>query len=203
MARYNVRHSDSEEPRVSKWSGGTTTELFISPKDSVYADRDFDWRLSTATVDVEESEFTSLSDYNRIIMTFKGNLRLSHNQGEWQELPELTTHAFDGADETIAQGKVTDFNLMLRKGVCTGEVLPYRMNQGDTTFLNERVVVGLKQCKAILIYCYFGALSVSMENNDFHKVEKGVAVIVEGDFSEVNWELTANTNVLAAIAVVR
>ena len=37
---------------TSKWSGGSTTELFIWPKDASYAERRFNIRISTATVDV-------------------------------------------------------------------------------------------------------------------------------------------------------
>ena len=45
---------------TSKWSGGSTTELFIWPKDASYAERRFNIRISTATVDVESSTFTRL-----------------------------------------------------------------------------------------------------------------------------------------------
>ena len=37
-----------------------------------YQSRDFLWRLSSATVELEESTFTSLPDFDRIIPTLKG-----------------------------------------------------------------------------------------------------------------------------------
>ena len=55
--------------RVSSWSGGTTTELSIAPENGNYQSRDFLWRLSSATVELEESTFTSLPDFDRIILT--------------------------------------------------------------------------------------------------------------------------------------
>jgi environmental stress-induced protein Ves len=45
----------SNPQNTAKWSGGETTELFISPEGSSYKKRDFDFRLSTATVEVNQS----------------------------------------------------------------------------------------------------------------------------------------------------
>ena len=38
-------------PRVSHWSGGQTAEIALWPPQSSYADRNFLWRLSSATVE--------------------------------------------------------------------------------------------------------------------------------------------------------
>ena len=50
----------AESFTTSPWNGGSTTELFIYPMTSKYTSRNFHFRLSTATVNVEESTFTSL-----------------------------------------------------------------------------------------------------------------------------------------------
>ena len=49
-----------------------TTELSIAPENGNYQSRDFLWRLSSATVELEESTFTSLPDFDRIILTLEG-----------------------------------------------------------------------------------------------------------------------------------
>ena len=54
----NLLHNRQEQFVVSQWTGGKTTQLAISPKEAVYADREFLWRLSSATVELEESDFT-------------------------------------------------------------------------------------------------------------------------------------------------
>ena len=108
--------------RVSSWSGGTTTELSIAPENGDYQSRDFLWRLSSATVELEESVFTPLPDFDRIILTLEGEMDICHDGGSWIHLEELSPHRFDGASETRSRGRVTDFNLMLRKGACTGEL---------------------------------------------------------------------------------
>ena len=51
---------------TSTWSGGTTTQLAIAPEGAVYAERSFLWRVSSATVELETSDFTPLPDYNRL-----------------------------------------------------------------------------------------------------------------------------------------
>lgn len=126
---YRAELLHENDYRTAKWSGGLTTELAIAPEGSAYADRDFLWRLSSATVDAEESLFTSLPDYDRIIMTLKGEIRLSHNGGAWIGLSEYEPHAFDGGDETRSVGRVKDFNLMLRKGRCRGRVEVIRLEE--------------------------------------------------------------------------
>ena len=56
------------EQRVTRWSGGETRELYIAPENSSYAGRDFELRLSTATVETRTSDFTPLPDYQRILL---------------------------------------------------------------------------------------------------------------------------------------
>lgn len=52
-----------EDYPVSNWSGGKTTQLFIYPENSEYAKRNFLFRISSATVDCERSEFTSCQEW--------------------------------------------------------------------------------------------------------------------------------------------
>ena len=105
---------------VSAWSGGTTTQLAIFPQEAKYADRDFIWRVSSATVDLEESDFTALPDYDRLIATLEGEIVLTHNGGAPLTLRPFEVHAFSGADATHSVGRCTDFNLMLRRGLASG-----------------------------------------------------------------------------------
>ena len=61
---------------TSVWSGGSTAQLFIYPPDAGYADRNFEVRLSSATVEEESSVFTNLPGYHRILMPLNASLRL-------------------------------------------------------------------------------------------------------------------------------
>ena len=61
----DIRHLTPADYRTSCWSGGTTTEIFIWPEDADYAARRFAVRISSATVELEESDFTALPGVTR------------------------------------------------------------------------------------------------------------------------------------------
>lgn len=138
---------------VSRWSGGSTTQLYIYPETALYADRDFIFRVSSALVETEESTFTALPAYDRLIAPLKGSMALSHNGGPETVLRPYETHAFDGADETRSRGVCTDFNLMCRKGAASGAIYPVLVQGGPVTLRDAGK-------KLRLLYCAEGAASV-------------------------------------------
>ena len=101
-----------ENQTTANWAGGTTTELFIYPKETSFVNRDFDFRISTATVEVEESIFTIFHKLNRILMILEGELEINHTDRYSKILKKLDQDAFHGEWPTTAKGKVTDFNLI-------------------------------------------------------------------------------------------
>ena len=117
-----VTHLTPQEYATSRWSGGETTQLAIWPRDAVYGERTFCWRLSSATVELEKSTFTALPAYDRLIATLEGTITLRHDGGEPLTLAPYEVHAFDGGSETVSFGRCRDFNLMLRKGAATGRL---------------------------------------------------------------------------------
>ena len=110
-----------ENYSVSEWSGGKTKELAIYPPKCRYADRDFIFRLSSATVELDESDFTALPDYNRVLMVLEGSVVLTYDGKRSVHLDELEQDSFDGGWTTKSFGRITDYNLMVRKG-CDGKV---------------------------------------------------------------------------------
>ena len=116
----NITRLTAENYARSQWSGGSTTQMAIEPAGAVYAERDFLWRLSSATVELEESLFTALPDYDRLIATLSAPIELNHDGGERFVLEPYAGHAFDGGAETRSWGQCVDFNLMLRKGRAAG-----------------------------------------------------------------------------------
>ncbi len=112
-----IFHLDSRAYTVSQWSGGTTTEVFIWPKDANYASREFAVRISFATVELEESDFTALPGVTRYIVPLQGGFTLSHPGSAPVVMgPMSKPYRFSGEIPTHCVGKATDFNLML-KGV--------------------------------------------------------------------------------------
>lgn len=102
---------------TSDWAGGSTIELWLWPEDGSYASRDFQARISSATVRLEESNFTALPGVVRYITPLSGGFTLSHPDGRAVTMSPLDEpYRFDGGAATHCSGKATDFNLML-KGV--------------------------------------------------------------------------------------
>ena len=112
-----ILHLTAEDFKRSQWSGGTTTELLIWPKGADYAKREFTVRISSATVDLEDSDFTPLPGVTRFITPLTGGFTLTHpGQMPVVMAPLDTPYRFSGETPTHCVGKATDFNLML-KGV--------------------------------------------------------------------------------------
>ncbi len=111
----------SKDQNTTKWSGGLTTELFIFPQHSTYAERNFNFRLSTATVDVQTSVFTPLPNVQRTLMVLKGRMELVHEGQHRQVLEALEVDEFYGGWKTSSYGTCVDFNLMCMNGT-TGSV---------------------------------------------------------------------------------
>lgn len=100
----------------SGWTGGTTCQLAIFPENTKYLDRNFIWRLSSAVCEKEETVFSRLPDYDRVLMVLSGNTVLAHQDVRVARLGELEQDRFDGAYLTKSFGRITDYNLMVAKG---------------------------------------------------------------------------------------
>lgn len=105
---------DSKNFVTSQWTGGTSTQLYISPAESSYAGRDFDLRISSARVEQDESVFTALPGYQRKLMLLEGELTIVHEQHHSACLKAFEVDSFSGDWHTTAQGRCTDFNVMTR-----------------------------------------------------------------------------------------
>lgn len=99
--------------QVSDWSGGKTKQLYLSPPTGHYGKREFDYRLSTATVELAESQFSDLSGFHRILMSLDHTLHLLNaSRQEETVLAPFTPYFFEGSDSITSRGTCTDFNLI-------------------------------------------------------------------------------------------
>ncbi len=145
-----------EEQKTSLWSGGKTTELYIYPPESNFSDRNFEVRISTATVETETSVFTTLPGYKRQLMILEGKLTIQHNQEKKMLLLPFQKHQFMGHWETKAEGKVVDFNLMTSKN-WNGEIQVIQLPENEQ--LIEKIDAGTIQ----LYYILNGSFIISKE----------------------------------------
>ncbi len=109
------------EYRVMPWKngGGTTTEIHASPVGASA----FDWRVSIASVD-SDGPFSVFNGYQRHIMLLTGSgMTLDVAAHGRFELKVLMPFSFSGDAEVygcLAQGRVVDFNLMVRREFGSG-----------------------------------------------------------------------------------
>ncbi len=160
---------------VSNWSGGKTKELAIFPADSKYADREFIYRLSSATVDLEESDFTMLPDYDRVLMVLQGSTVLTYNGKKSVHLNELEQDSFDGAWATKSYGKITDYNLMTRKGTA-GKVDVIRP-EAEAVEMGDTLESDLRR-RTHALYCKEGYLIVNAKDGQ-KMVSPGQLLVME------------------------
>jgi environmental stress-induced protein Ves len=121
---------EAKQFNTQRWSGGSTTEMFIFPEKTSYAERNFDFRLSMATVEVEASDFTPLPGIFRKTLILDGEITLTHKGEAPQHLGKHAVASYEGAWETKSVGRCTDFNLMTR-GTTMGSLEGRNLEAGE------------------------------------------------------------------------
>ena len=112
LQRMRINILQASNYILSQWSGGSTTQLFVYPLTADYATRNFEFRLSTATVEAEKSAFTSLPGFHRKLMILAGEITITHENRYSKLLNPFTVETFEGDWKTSSAGKCTDFNVM-------------------------------------------------------------------------------------------
>lgn len=158
----------------SKWSGGTTTQLYIYPENELYENRNFIFRISSAKVDLEESTFTKLPNIKRKIMILDGRLKLIHENHHSITLEKFQQDAFYGDWNTKSYGKVIDFNLMLNENA--DGIIEY------INLENEKIINVYKDDKynntTEVFYCVRGKINISI-NNERGQLKAGDVAIIK------------------------
>jgi hypothetical protein len=177
---YNIEIIRKKQYETTEWSGGTTTEFYIYPEDSIYSHRDFKWRLSSAVVEVEHSTFTPLQGVSRIIMIIEGEMRLYHEGHHKADLKAYEQDSFSGGWTTTSFGKATDFNLMLAKGY-KGKLEAIDLNKEEikNIILRNNVKDVEKICRITeAFYIVKGHVEISSEVKGKLKLNQGDLALV-------------------------
>ena len=118
-----IRVLDPSSRRVTAWSGGKTTELFLYPFDGSYAERRFLFRISSATIDLLESRFTPLPGVTRYLTPLSDGFYLKRGN-RWLFLPRGDVLCFSGEEDILCRGSGRDLNLMLKGARGEMRILP-------------------------------------------------------------------------------
>ncbi|MEP2025013.1 MAG: HutD family protein [Reichenbachiella sp.] len=150
-----VKHLKPDPSKTITWAKGMSQELFIYPRTADFQKRDLLFRISLATVEAEESDFTPLPGIQRTLMLLKGKHKLTHQGHHTKTLMPFDQDNFMGDWQTSSQGKSTNFNLMCRAG--TSGILKHvkGIENSETTFELKADVE--------LIYLYVGSADYNGE----------------------------------------
>jgi environmental stress-induced protein Ves len=165
----------SDAHRTSKWSGGTTTELFIDPPGTDFKLGDFRFRLSTATVESERSEFTSLPGVSRQLMILDGSISICHEGRYSKTMKKFDMDMFEGDWKTTSEGKCTDFNLMTC-GKTKGTFKSMLLQKDQFVHYSPEHTLD-----SIFIYLYSGHLQMDF-NANYILVQSGDLVCINAPF---------------------
>lgn len=158
------------ELNVSDWKGGSTTELFIYPQNAVYRDRNFQIRISSATIEETPSVFTLLPDYHRVLMPLSAALKLVFDKQSERILQPFEVVGFEGASQTVSYGLCTDIGIMLSSAW-----------QGELSVPTGGVI----KCAAGFTGIYALCDNVGITaNNEKHILQKGDFILFDAESAE-------------------
>jgi hypothetical protein len=178
--KNSIRIIRKSEGKVSTWSGGTTTQLYIYPENAVYADRNFRWRLSSAKVAADESIFTPLTGISRILMIIEGKVSIEHQGHHSIVLKAFEKDSFSGDWTTRCIGKATDYNLMTDKS-CGGCMDAFSIDSGEVREVQLNVIKSPSERFSLVTDAFYiigSDVGVFIADNEIQHAHDGDLVMV-------------------------
>lgn len=178
---------------ISKWSGGESRQYYIYPPDSVYAARNFMFRVSMAvSYSADEAKYSCLENFTRYLIMLEGTAHVFHKEHYDVVMnPYNEIDVFDGGWESYATGKVTDFNLMTSKN-CNGSM----------SAVNNSCVIDFESIKNIgkswlMFFCRSGSVSFDLPSGENINISKNDLIVFENIESNIKLNMhPGNSKVL-------
>lgn len=142
---------------VSTWKGGTTTQLCIVPENASLQERNFDLRISSATIDLERSEFSDFRGYRRYLMKLEGDITLLIDD-KTIIIKRDEAFEFMGDEKVISLSKEPsrDFNVIIKKDkkadISIKENEKLNTNKGEYIFSLEKAKINGKDVDKYALY---------------------------------------------------
>lgn len=135
---------------TTKWAGGETTQLAIYPEDATFSDKDFLWRVSSATFTSTESQFSDFSNYQRYILPLEGKLHIAHKGLYERKLDKYEVEYFDGSWTTFSENTrdCRDYNFIVKSGSLAKMQI---LNQDDRYILKPSIILTIFSMEDCLI----------------------------------------------------
>lgn len=101
-------------PKV--WSKGSTSEYFIYPESADYSNKDFLFRISSATIDEVPAVFTKFDGYLRYLVMLDSSIDLEINESR-AVVAKHTIINFSSRNDVTSFSVGQDFNLMVNESI--------------------------------------------------------------------------------------
>ena len=131
---------------VSTWKGGKTEQLCIVPESASLQERNFDIRISSATIDLERSEFSDFTGYRRYLMKLEGDITLLIDD-KTIIIKRDEAFEFMGDEKVISISREPsrDFNVIIKKDkkadISIKENEKLNTNKGEYIFSLEKAKI--------------------------------------------------------------
>lgn len=142
---------------VSTWKGGKTEQLCIVPENASLQERNFDLRISSATIDLERSEFSDFRGYRRYLMKLEGDITLLIDD-KTIIIKRDEAFEFMGDEKVISLSKEPsrDFNVIIKKDkkadISIKENEKLNTNKGEYIFSIEKAKINGKDVDKYALY---------------------------------------------------
>lgn len=142
---------------VSTWKGGKTEQLCIVPENASLQERNFDLRISSATIDLERSEFSDFRGYRRYLMKLEGDITLLIDD-KTIIIKRDEAFEFMGDEKVISISKEPsrDFNVIIKKDkkadISIKENEKLNTNKGEYIFSLEKAKINGKDVDKYALY---------------------------------------------------
>lgn len=142
---------------VSTWKGGKTEQLCIEPIDASLQERNFDLRISSATIDLERSEFSDFRGYRRYLMKLEGDITLLIDD-KTIIIKRDEAYEFMGDEKVISISKEPsrDFNVIIKKDkkadISIKENEKLNTNKGEYIFSLEKAKINGNEVDKYALY---------------------------------------------------
>lgn len=180
---FRVIHKD--DVLRGTWSGGTSAQYYICPEDAVMWERNFTFAVSSATVDLEESTFTYYGGCDRVIMSLEKDYTLIHDEDDVYPLHPYEPHAFTGEQVTKSVGTYRDFNLIMKRDLCCGEMSSMLLTPGSTFYGPKGHDNGRHHVWTL--FCGTGEFDFCC-GEEKETVKAGEMLVLDGAPGEVTWQ---------------
>lgn len=108
-----MKKINREELTTTLWSAGETTQIYIDPPEATVAEKNFNYRISTATCEEEVSMYTPYPGFWRYLTPLTGPMTIQEEERR-ERVEPFEVYSFSGSHAVSSNGGVRDFNLIFR-----------------------------------------------------------------------------------------